>query len=274
MCFVFYKKRGCGSSWPVTCQLDSWLRHTFTFRRFHHPSFQCAGVTALPSVARIRFTFASLSNQVKSMAQHVSNLDKHNVPRRSRFSDRFKDDITTIVSVVTAEIGTILVKQHKVTIALYIRTIGTVFLCVCVLTSAVPGLRRCRRPLIIGVLSEWLYLRDRNALPGSWQDPFSAAKDWFLSYRCLLSFLFIQEVEQAEKVNISLAFFLYDLLSLMDRGFVFNLVKNYCNQVANEESTLHFLLLQMSSRHFTDAVTSNRRTSIMPALLSWLLPNC
>lgn len=48
------------------------------------------------------------------MAQHVSHLDKHNVPRRSRFSDRFKDDITTIVSVVTAEIGTILVKQHKV----------------------------------------------------------------------------------------------------------------------------------------------------------------
>uniref|UniRef100_A0A7N6C1N5 Dedicator of cytokinesis 8 n=1 Tax=Anabas testudineus TaxID=64144 RepID=A0A7N6C1N5_ANATE len=80
---------------------------------------------------------------VKSMAQHVSQLDKQNVPRRSRFSDRFKDDIATIVSVVTAEI----------------------------------------------------------------------------------------EVEQAEKVNISLAFFLYDLLSLMDRGFVFHLVKNYCNQV-------------------------------------------
>lgn len=48
------------------------------------------------------------------MAQHVSYLDKNNVPRRNRFSDRFKDDITTIVSVVTAEIGTILVKQQKV----------------------------------------------------------------------------------------------------------------------------------------------------------------
>lgn len=48
------------------------------------------------------------------MAQHVSQLDKQNVPRRSRFSDRFKDDISTIVSVVTAEIGTILVKQQKV----------------------------------------------------------------------------------------------------------------------------------------------------------------
>lgn len=47
--------------------------------------------------------------------------------------------------------------------------------------------------------------------------------------RCV--FICLQELEQAEKVNISLAFFLYDLMSLMDRGFVFQLVKNYCNQV-------------------------------------------
>ncbi|RXN18411.1 dedicator of cytokinesis 8 isoform X1 [Labeo rohita] len=91
---------------------------------------------------------------VKSMSQHVSQLDKKAVPRRNRFSDRFKDDITTIVNVVTAEIGSILVKQQK-------------------------------------------------------------------------------ELEQAEKVNISLAFFLYDLMSLMDRGFVFQLVKNYCNQTSS-----------------------------------------
>ncbi|KAM7416050.1 hypothetical protein PAMA_018225 [Pampus argenteus] len=100
---------------------------------------------------------------VKSMAQHVSQLDKNIVPRRSRFSNRFKDDITTIVSVVTAEIGTILVKQQK-------------------------------------------------------------------------------EVEQAEKVNISLAFFLYDLLSLMDRGFVFQLVKNYCNQISAKSVSLPTLI--------------------------------
>ncbi|XP_073322024.1 dedicator of cytokinesis protein 8 [Pagrus major] len=116
---------------------------------------------------------------VKSMAQHVSHLDKHGVPRRSRFSDRFKDDITTIVSVVTAEIGTILVKQHK-------------------------------------------------------------------------------EVEQAEKVNISLAFFLYDLLSLMDRGFVFQLVKNYCNQMSAKSVSmptlismrLEFLRILCSHEHY------------------------
>jgi len=54
------------------------------------------------------------SLQVKSMSQHVSQLDKKAVPRKNRFSDRFKDDITTIVNVVTAEIGNILVKQQKV----------------------------------------------------------------------------------------------------------------------------------------------------------------
>uniref|UniRef100_A0A8C6V920 Dedicator of cytokinesis 8 n=1 Tax=Neogobius melanostomus TaxID=47308 RepID=A0A8C6V920_9GOBI len=110
---------------------------------------------------------------VKSMAQHVSQLDKQHVPRRSRFSDRFKDDITTIVSVVTAEIGTILVKQQK--------------------------------------------------------------------------------VEQAEKVNISLAFFLYDLLSLMDRGFVFQLVKNYSKSVSMPTlitMRLEFLRILCSHEHY------------------------
>uniref|UniRef100_A0AAQ4S6U5 Dedicator of cytokinesis 8 n=1 Tax=Gasterosteus aculeatus aculeatus TaxID=481459 RepID=A0AAQ4S6U5_GASAC len=108
---------------------------------------------------------------VKSMAQHVSHLEKDSVPRRGRFSDRFKDDITTIVSVVTAEIG---------------------------------------------------------------------------------------EVEQAEKVNISLAFFLYDLLSLMDRGFVFQLVKNYCNQMSAKNLSmptlismrLEFLRILCSHEHY------------------------
>lgn len=60
------------------------------------------------------FVCVWLMTQVKSITQHVSHLDKQSVPRRSRFSERFKDDISTIVSVVTAEIGTILVKQHKV----------------------------------------------------------------------------------------------------------------------------------------------------------------
>uniref|UniRef100_A0A8B9GGV1 Dedicator of cytokinesis 8 n=1 Tax=Amazona collaria TaxID=241587 RepID=A0A8B9GGV1_9PSIT len=93
----------------------------------------------------------------------VSFDKKQDNPRRSRFSDRFKDDITTIVSVVTSEIAALLVKPQK-------------------------------------------------------------------------------ESEQAEKINISLAFFLYDLLSLMDRGFVFNLIKHYCNQLSNKLNSLSTLI--------------------------------
>lgn len=49
------------------------------------------------------------------MAQYVHNLDKRDSFRRTRFSDRFKDDITTIVNVVTSEIAALLVKPQKVT---------------------------------------------------------------------------------------------------------------------------------------------------------------
>lgn len=100
---------------------------------------------------------------VKSMAQYVHNLDKRDSFRRTRFSDRFKDDITTIVNVVTSEIAALLVKPQK-------------------------------------------------------------------------------ESEQAEKINISLAFFLYDLLSIMDRGFVFNLIKHYCTQLSAKLNTLPTLI--------------------------------
>uniref|UniRef100_A0A8C5LM28 Dedicator of cytokinesis 8 n=1 Tax=Leptobrachium leishanense TaxID=445787 RepID=A0A8C5LM28_9ANUR len=100
---------------------------------------------------------------VKSMTQYIHNVDRPEVPRRNRFSDRFKDDITTIVTVVTSEIGALLNKPQK-------------------------------------------------------------------------------EVEQAERINISLAFFLYDLISLMDRGFVFNLIKLYCNQLTNKLNSLSTLI--------------------------------
>lgn len=119
---------------------------------------------------------------VKSMTQFLCQVDKHEVSRRTRFSDRFKDDITTIVSVVTAEICSILHKQQKLA----------------------------------------------------------------------------TEAEHAEKININLAFFLYDLLSLMDRGFVFNLIRNYCNQLSiklNSMSTLismrlEFLRILCSHEHY------------------------
>ncbi|XP_030623318.1 dedicator of cytokinesis protein 8 [Chanos chanos] len=131
---------------------------------------------------------------VKSMAQHVSQMEKQGIPRRSRFSDRFKDDITTIVNVVTAEIGTILVKQQK-------------------------------------------------------------------------------ELDQAEKMNISLAFFLYDLMSLMDRGFVFLLVKHYCNQMSAKSVSmstlismrLEFLRILCSHEHYLNLSLYFSSTASAPA---------
>ncbi|XP_071208635.1 dedicator of cytokinesis protein 8-like isoform X2 [Salvelinus alpinus] len=149
-------------------------------RKFHEElALQIVVSTGVCRENAYKYAWFFFELLVKSMAQHVSQLEKQDVPRRSRFSDRFKDDVTTIVSVVTAEIGTILVKQQK-------------------------------------------------------------------------------ELEQAEKVNISLAFFLYDLLSLMDRGFVFILVKNYCNQMSAKTVSmptlismrLEFLRILCSHEHY------------------------
>ncbi|XP_058287142.1 dedicator of cytokinesis protein 8 [Hylobates moloch] len=131
---------------------------------------------------------------VKSMAQHVHNMDKRDSFRRTRFSDRFMDDITTIVNVVTSEIAALLVKAQK-------------------------------------------------------------------------------ENEQAEKMNISLAFFLYDLLSLMDRGFVFNLIRHYCNQhiphvcAMDIPQTCWFTLIPGA---FTDTVISKVQRKAVSAIHSLL----
>ncbi|KAM8931057.1 dedicator of cytokinesis protein 7 isoform 1-T1 [Pelodytes ibericus] len=45
---------------------------------------------------------------------------------------------------------------------------------------------------------------------------------------------FQKDAEMVERLNVSLAFFLNDLLSVMDRGFVFSLVKAYFKQVSSK----------------------------------------
>ncbi|XP_045559245.1 dedicator of cytokinesis protein 8 isoform X3 [Salmo salar] len=159
---------------------DTEVNNILSAKQFHEElALQIVVSTGVCRENAYKYAWFFFELLVKSMAQHVSQLEKQDVPRRSRFSDRFKDDVTTIVSVVTAEMGTILVKQQK-------------------------------------------------------------------------------ELEQAEKVNISLAFFLYDLLSLMDRGFVFILVKNYCNQMSAKTVSmptlismrLEFLRILCSHEHY------------------------
>lgn len=52
------------------------------------------------------------------------------------------------------------------------------------------------------------------------------------AYLCLSQYSCVfQDVELVERLNSSLAFFLNDLLSLMDRGFIFNLIRSYYKQV-------------------------------------------
>ncbi|XP_010011214.1 PREDICTED: dedicator of cytokinesis protein 8 [Nestor notabilis] len=133
-------------------------------KHFHEElALQMVVSTGMARECVFRYAWFFFELLIKSMAQYVHSIEKQDNPRRSWFSDRFKDDITTIVSVVTSEIAALLVKPQK-------------------------------------------------------------------------------ESEQAEKINISLAFFLYDLLSLMDRGFVFNLIKHYCNQLSNKLNSLSTLI--------------------------------
>ncbi|XP_065923700.1 dedicator of cytokinesis protein 7 isoform X2 [Magallana gigas] len=49
---------------------------------------------------------------------------------------------------------------------------------------------------------------------------------------------YIKEPQIIRSLNISLGFFLHDLLSFMDRGFVFNLIANYCGAIAEKIQTL------------------------------------
>ncbi|CAG0892792.1 unnamed protein product, partial [Darwinula stevensoni] len=47
-----------------------------------------------------------------------------------------------------------------------------------------------------------------------------------------------QKFKSVKRLNSSLGFFVYDLLSIMDRGFVLSLLKNYCKQVGTKIAAL------------------------------------
>uniref|UniRef100_A0A2K6DVE6 Dedicator of cytokinesis 8 n=1 Tax=Macaca nemestrina TaxID=9545 RepID=A0A2K6DVE6_MACNE len=143
---------------------DEEVKNVMSSKHFHEElALQMVVSTGMVRETVFKYAWFFFELLVKSMAQHVHNMDKRDSFRRTRFSDRFMDDITTIVNVVTSEIAALLVKPQK-------------------------------------------------------------------------------ENEQAEKMNISLAFFLYDLLSLMDRGFVFNLIRHYCNQLSAKLNNLPTLI--------------------------------
>lgn len=53
-----------------------------------------------------------------------------------------------------------------------------------------------------------------------------------LCYKHNVCVFLCQDLELVERLNTSLAFFLNDLLSVMDRGFVFTLVRAYWKQAS------------------------------------------
>ncbi|XP_053086673.1 dedicator of cytokinesis protein 7 isoform X21 [Pangasianodon hypophthalmus] len=81
---------------------------------------------------------------------------------------------------------------------------------------------------------------------------------------------FQKDLELVERLNTSLAFFLNDLLSVMDRGFVFTLIKTYWKQVSTklyalqnptlESLRLDFLRIVCSHEHY---VTLNLPCSLL-----------
>ena len=60
-------------------------------------------------------------------------------------------------------------------------------------------------------------------------------------------FLCFQEPPLIKSLNTSLAFFLHDLLSLMDRGFVFQLIKEYIKKVCAAPMLLFSLSVLLAS---------------------------
>lgn len=66
------------------------------------------------------------------------------------------------------------------------------------------------------------------------------------------------DTKQAQSLNGSLAFFMFDLLSIMDRGFVFGMIKSYCKVMISKNVSipdlihykLDFLRIVCSHEHF------------------------
>ncbi|KAK2107253.1 Dedicator of cytokinesis protein 7 [Saguinus oedipus] len=112
----------------------------------------CSGSVRESALQQAWFFFELMKLKVKSMVHHLYFNDKLDAPRKSRFPERFMDDIAALVSTIASDIVS----------------------------------------------------------------------------------RFQKDAEMVERLNTSLAFFLNDLLSVMDRGFVFSLIKSCYKQVSSK----------------------------------------
>uniref|UniRef100_A0A668A6J5 Dedicator of cytokinesis 7 n=1 Tax=Myripristis murdjan TaxID=586833 RepID=A0A668A6J5_9TELE len=128
--------------------------------------------------------------------------------------------------------------------------------------------------LMVKSIIHHLYFTDRlesprkNRFPERFMDDITA----LVSTISLLTLCYPsnQDLELVERLNTSLAFFLNDLLSVMDRGFVFTLIKTYWKQVSTklyalqnptlESLRLDFLRIVCSHEHY---VTLNLPCSLL-----------
>ncbi|XP_066563982.1 dedicator of cytokinesis protein 7 isoform X2 [Amia ocellicauda] len=91
--------------------------------------------------------------------------------------------------------------------------------------------------LMVKSMSHHLYLSDKLEAPRKLRFPDRFVDDIAALVGAIsadIASRYHKDVELIERLNSSLAFFLNDLLSLMDRGFVFNLIRSYCKQIGNK----------------------------------------
>ncbi|XP_078541005.1 dedicator of cytokinesis protein 6 isoform X8 [Lissotriton helveticus] len=94
--------------------------------------------------------------------------------------------------------------------------------------------------LMVKSMAHHLYLSDKLETPRSGRFPDRFVDD-ISALVCTISADIAgrhqKDTELVERLNISLAFFLNDLLSLMNRGFVFHLLRSYYKQINNKLPT-------------------------------------
>ncbi|XP_072019097.1 dedicator of cytokinesis protein 7-like isoform X1 [Amphiura filiformis] len=95
--------------------------------------------------------------------------------------------------------------------------------------------------LMVKSMAQYLCEKDRLGSPRRTRFPESFCNDIVSIVNLVVHDIvarYNKDVRQMQLLNASLAFFLQDLFSLMDRGFVLNLIRIYCKQVSGKITAL------------------------------------
>ena len=75
-------------------------------------------------------------------------------------------------------------------------------------------------------------------------------------------------VQNASLLNLQLAFFLHDIMSVMDRGFVFSLVRTYCRVLVDDKNQHDVLFVTSLKVRFSYFVSCSCVRSLFDPSLS------